>query len=79
MPYVVLSILMVRGVMLPGAMDGVMYYITPRVDRLADPQVAITLHCHHVIIPKCVTKITSASESLKLIHLLIESFCKLLL
>ena len=39
MPYVVLSILLVRGVMLPGAVNGILYYITPRADRLADPQV----------------------------------------
>ena len=45
MPYVVLSILLVRGLMLPGATDGIMYYITPRADRLFDPQVLMcTVH-----------------------------------
>jgi len=39
MPYVVLSILLVRGLMLPGSVDGILYYITPRLDRLVDPQV----------------------------------------
>ena len=43
MPYVVLSILLVRGLMLPGSVDGVLYYITPRADRLFDPQVTVTV------------------------------------
>ena len=41
MPYVVLSILLVRGLMLPGSTDGILYYITPRADRLFDPQVRV--------------------------------------
>ena len=39
MPYVVLTILLIRGVMLPGSAAGILYYITPRADRLVDPQV----------------------------------------
>lgn len=41
MPYVVLSILLVRGLMLPGASIGIMYYITPKLERLGDPKVWI--------------------------------------
>ncbi|KAI0236942.1 Sodium-dependent dopamine transporter [Lamellibrachia satsuma] len=41
MPYVVLSVLLVRGITLPGAMEGILYFITPRVDRLGDPSVWI--------------------------------------
>lgn len=41
MPYVVLFILLIRGAMLPGAKEGVLYYITPRLDRLGDIQVWI--------------------------------------
>ncbi|XP_067110346.1 solute carrier family 6 member 11a isoform X1 [Osmerus mordax] len=38
-PYVMLVVLLIRGVTLPGAMDGIYYYIYPNVTRLADPQV----------------------------------------
>ena len=44
MPYVVLTILLIRGLMLPGSSDGILYYITPRADRLFDPQVDDTQH-----------------------------------
>jgi len=38
-PYVILTILLIRGASLEGAWDGVMFYITPKWDRLADTQV----------------------------------------
>ncbi|GFO44261.1 hypothetical protein PoB_007076600, partial [Plakobranchus ocellatus] len=38
-PYVVLFILMIRGATLPGAADGVKYYLTPNFTRLASSQV----------------------------------------
>ncbi|XP_038045589.1 sodium- and chloride-dependent glycine transporter 1-like [Patiria miniata] len=38
-PYVVLVILLVRGVTLPGYYDGVLFFITPKWERLAEPQV----------------------------------------
>ena len=39
MPYVVLTILLIRGFFLPGSGAGILYFITPRLDRLGDPQV----------------------------------------
>jgi solute carrier family 6 amino acid transporter-like protein 5/7/9/14 len=38
-PYVVLVILLVRGVTLPGYYDGVLFFISPEWERLAEPQV----------------------------------------
>ncbi|XP_031428504.1 sodium- and chloride-dependent GABA transporter 2-like isoform X2 [Clupea harengus] len=38
-PYVTLLALLCRGVTLPGALDGIIYYLYPDVSRLADPQV----------------------------------------
>ncbi|XP_064607904.1 sodium- and chloride-dependent GABA transporter 1-like [Liolophura sinensis] len=38
-PYVLLTILLIRGATLPGAVDGVIYFITPRWEKLASFQV----------------------------------------
>ncbi|XP_045191774.2 sodium-dependent noradrenaline transporter-like isoform X2 [Mercenaria mercenaria] len=40
-PYLILTILLIRGCLLPGAVDGIKYFITPNVERLNDPQVWI--------------------------------------
>jgi len=53
MPYVVLTILLIRGLMLPGSTEGILYYITPRADRLFDPQVSryksLASHIHSLL------------------------------
>ena len=41
-PYVMLTILVVRGLTLPGALVGIQYYITPQWEYLADPKVSIS-------------------------------------
>ncbi|XP_039998127.1 sodium- and chloride-dependent GABA transporter 2-like isoform X2 [Xiphias gladius] len=38
-PYVMLFVLLVRGATLPGATQGIIYYLKPNATRLADPQV----------------------------------------
>ncbi|XP_061571610.1 sodium- and chloride-dependent GABA transporter 2-like [Cololabis saira] len=38
-PYVMLLVLLVRGATLPGATQGIIYYLKPNSTRLADPQV----------------------------------------
>ncbi|PNF19249.1 Sodium-dependent noradrenaline transporter [Cryptotermes secundus] len=39
LPYVVLTILLIRGLMLPGAIGGIVYYLKPELGRLTDTQV----------------------------------------
>lgn len=38
-PYIILTLLLLRGVLLPGAGQGVMYYIQPNVNKLLETQV----------------------------------------
>ncbi|XP_069956817.1 sodium-dependent dopamine transporter-like [Cherax quadricarinatus] len=39
MPYVILTLLLIRGALLPGAADGLLYYIKPSISALSNPQV----------------------------------------
>ncbi|CAG9813539.1 unnamed protein product [Phaedon cochleariae] len=39
MPYVVLTILLIRGLMLPGAISGISYYLQPELSKLKETQV----------------------------------------
>ncbi|XP_060071373.1 sodium- and chloride-dependent glycine transporter 2-like [Ylistrum balloti] len=41
LPYILLTVILVRGLTLPGAVDGVLFYLTPDFSRLTDMQVWI--------------------------------------
>lgn len=38
-PYIIMTVLMIRGITLPGAIEGVKFYVLPNWSKLADPQV----------------------------------------
>lgn len=41
-PYVILFVLLIRAVTLPGAMNGIIFFIRPQWNKLIDPNVNIT-------------------------------------
>lgn len=40
-PYCIMLILLVRSLTLPGALDGVIYFLKPQWDKLLEPKVSI--------------------------------------
>ena len=45
-PYLMLVVLLVRGLTLPGAIDGIRFYLYPDPARLSDPMVHIHSFTH---------------------------------
>ena len=55
-PYVVLTIMLIRGLTLTGASNGLLFYLRPDMSRLKDGQVPEICHFFFIILPSFVTK-----------------------
>ena len=54
-PYVLLTALLVRGVTLPGAAEGIKFYLTPDWSRLNDGQVSVLLKFNYLLLNLALT------------------------
>ncbi len=48
-PYLLMLVLLVRGCTLPGAWEGIKFYLTPDVDKLADEKVSLQQHLYFIL------------------------------
>eukprot|EP00062_Callorhinchus_milii_P017163 gi/632969284/ref/XP_007901004.1/ PREDICTED: sodium- and chloride-dependent GABA transporter 1-like [Callorhinchus milii] len=46
-PYLMLLVLLIRGVTLPGASEGIKFYLYPDMSRLSDPQFLSPATCRY--------------------------------
>lgn len=82
-PYVTLLILLIRGVTLPGAGEGISYYLYPDLSRLANHEVTPS-QCKICIArtknnnPGMILQVLKFSEVLREITLGVESSCLML-
>ncbi|KAI9548150.1 hypothetical protein NQZ68_010369 [Dissostichus eleginoides] len=53
-PFIMLFVLLIRGVTLPGAIDGIIYYLYPDISRLSDPQVNPCPGLAFIVYPRAV-------------------------
>ena len=52
-PYVFLTIFLIRGMMLPGSLNGILFFITPNFSALLNPRVGMRSHENTSVIDAC--------------------------
>ncbi len=61
LPYVFLTIIMIRGVTLPGSWVGLQFYLKPDWSRLLDVNVSLIFHQTSLILSEAVTFFSNVS------------------
>jgi SNF family Na+-dependent transporter len=59
-PYILMTVLLIRGACLPGAIDGIIFYLKPNFSKLLDMQVSPDSHLSPFTFPSRGTVVTPA-------------------
>ena len=64
-PYILLTAVLIRGVTLPGAADGIKFYLTPDLSRLGDGQVTcyFNVPSESTYLPPCITRTAEHAQN----------------
>ena len=78
-PYVLMTVLLIRGVTLPGAGNGIKFYLLPEWKKIGDPQVSIVKTFLSVFLPACLLAFSlwAGIDLTALLQLLHAENCKI--